>query len=195
MSNFARVILCIKIMITVEEYKQFKAFTRQDGAFIGVLMSVAFLIFVKSFTNPSMQMLYLLCMVAVPMVAALRVRNYRDKIVMKRISKRRAFGYCLSCFMYGSLVLALSVFVYFQFFDNGAFLASLNEYFAMPEMKVAMETYGLNQADMKEQLNSLSELRPVDVALSVITNTFTIGICCSLFIALLSRREPRVVNN
>lgn len=180
-------------MITVEEYKQFKAFTRQDGAFIGVLMSVIFFVFVKSFTNPSMQFVYLLGMISVPVLVAMRVRNYRDKIVMKRISKRRAFGYCLSCFMYGSLILALSVFVYFQYLDHGVFISTLREYFAMPEMKEAMKVYGLDPAIMKQQLSDLQTLRPVDVAISVISNTFTSGMFCSLVIALLSRREPRVV--
>lgn len=180
-------------MITIEEYKQFKAYTRQDGAIIGVLMSVIFFIFVKSFTNPSMQLLYFLGMISVPVVVAMRVRNYRDKIVMKRISKRRAFGYCLSCFMYGSLILALSVFVYFQYMDKGSFITTLSEYFAMPEMKEAMKIYGLDPAMMKQQLSELQELRPVDVAISVISNTFMSGMFCSLIIALLSRREPKMV--
>lgn len=180
-------------MITVEEYKQFKAFTRQDGAIIGVLMSVVFIVFVKSFVNPSMQFLYLLGMISVPVVIAMRVRNYRDKVVMKRISLRRAFGYCLSCFMYGSLILALSVFVYFQYIDHGSFLATLHSYMAQPEMTAAMNVYGLDAAEVKGQLAQLSEVRPVDVAISVISNTFTVGMFCSLIIALLSRREPRVV--
>lgn len=179
-------------MITVEEYKQFKAFSRQDGAIIGVLMSVVFYVFVRSFTNPSMQLLYILGMISVPVVIAMRLRNYRDKILMKRISKRRAFGYCLSCFMYGSLILALTVFVYFQYVDHGAFLASMHSYMAQPEMKDAMNVSGIDAAEVKNMLGELANYRPVDVAISVISNTFAMGMFCSLIIALLSRREPRV---
>lgn len=182
-------------MITPEEYNQFKAFTRQDGALTGVLMSVVFFVFIASFTRPALQLLYILGMISVPILIAMRVRNYRDKIVMARISKRRAFGYSLSCFMYGSLILALTVFAYFQFFDHGSFINTLQTYFAMPEMEQALKMYGMSPAVLKEELNAMQELRAIDVALSMITNTFTIGIFCSLIIALFSRREPRTNKN
>ena len=93
-------------MITVEEYKQLKAFARLDGAVLGVIMSVTFFAFVACLTNAAWQMAYVIGLVAVPVFVAYRVRIYRDKIVRKRVSFRRAAAYSMHCFGYSSLILS-----------------------------------------------------------------------------------------
>ena len=76
-------------MITIEEYKQLKAFARLDGAVLGMIMCGTFFAFMASLTNTAWQMAYMIGIVAVPVFVAYRVRNYRDKIVRKRVSFRR----------------------------------------------------------------------------------------------------------
>lgn len=181
-------------MITPEEYKQFKAFTRQDGALVGAVMALCFLLLRGSLSDPSLQFAYIMGMLSVPVLIALRVRNYRDKVVRGRISKMRIFGFCISCFMYASLILGMVVFVYFKYFDQGTFVGALKTYISMPEMQKAIVAYGVTAAEIKNELDAMAALRPVDVALSMITNTFTVGLFCSAFITLFSRREARVKN-
>ncbi|MDY4539611.1 MAG: DUF4199 domain-containing protein [Prevotella sp.] len=180
-------------MITREEYKQLKAFARIDGAILGVIMMATFMAFVHSFTDAFWQIAYIIGIIVVPVFVALRVRNYRDKIVEKRVSFRRAAGYSMFCFGYASLVFSLSVLVYLQYFDNGTLLMGLQEYFRTPEMAQAMKAYGVDAATMKQEVDALSSLRPVDVAFTMISNTLMSGLFCSLFIAVISRREPRRV--
>ncbi len=178
-------------MITKEEYIQLKAFARIDGLVLGGIMMATFLTFVRSLTDAGWQIAYIIGLVFVPVFVAMRVRNYRDRIVEKRVSFRRAAAYSMFCFGYASLVFSLAVLLYLQFFDNGGLLAGLQEYFRSPEMAEAMRNYGVSAANMKAELDAVSVLRPVDVAFSMISNTLITGLVCSLVIAMLSRREPR----
>ena len=94
-------------MITIEEYKQLKSFARLDGAILGGIMSGTFFAFIASLSNMSWQLAYVLGIIAVPVFVAMRVRNYRDNIVRKRVSFRRAAAYSMHCFGYSSLILAI----------------------------------------------------------------------------------------
>ena len=182
-------------MITVEEYKQLKAFARIDGAILGGIMCGTFFAFIASLSNMAWQLVYLLGIIAVPVFVAMRVRNYRDNIVRKRVSFRRAAAYSMHCFGYSSLILAIVMYVYFQYFDHGMMLTSLRNYFAMPEMQEAMKIYGVDKSIFDDQLTVMSSLRPIDVAFSMISNTLFAGLGCSLLVAVISRRTPKAVNN
>lgn len=182
-------------MITVEEYKQLKAFARIDGAILGGIMCGTFFAFIASLSNMAWQLVYLLGIIAVPVFVAMRVRNYRDNIVRKRVSFRRAAAYSMHCFGYSSLILAIVMYIYFQYFDHGMMLTSLRNYFAMPEMQEAMKIYGVDKSIFDDQLTVMSSLRPIDVAFSMISNTLFAGLGCSLLVAVISRRTPRAVNN
>ena len=182
-------------MITVEEYKQLKAFARIDGAILGGIMCGTFFAFIASLSNMAWQLVYLLGIIAVPVFVAMRVRNYRDNIVRKRVSFRRAAAYSMHCFGYSSLILAIVMYVYFQYFDHGMMLTSLRNYFAMPEMQEAMKIYGVDKSVFDDQLTVMSSLRPIDVAFSMISNTLFAGLGCSLLVAVVSRRTPKAVNN
>lgn len=184
-----------KKMITTSEYQQLKAFARVDGAVLGLIMSATFYMFVSSLSNPAWQLAYILGIVAAPLFVALRVRNYRDKIVQKRVSFRRAVAYSMLCFGYASLIVALVVYVYFQFFDHGMMVENMKGYFAAPEMQQAMKIYGIERSVLNEQISAMSNLRPIDAAFSMISNTLIAGMGCSLFIAVFSKRNPRVKVN
>ena len=180
-------------MITREQYIQLKAFARVDGLILGGIMMATFLAFVRSLIDAGWQIAYIAGLVFVPIFVALRVRNYRDRIIEGRVSFRRALAYSMLCFGYASLVFSLAVMLYLQYFDKGSLLAGLQEYFRSPEMAEAMKNYGVNASSMKAELDAVSMLRPVDVAFSMISNTLITGLVCSVIIALLSRREPKKV--
>ena len=182
-------------MITVEEYKQLKAFARIDGAILGGIMCGTFFAFIASLSNMAWQLVYLLGIIAVPVFVAMRVRNYRDNIVRKRVSFRRAAAYSMHCFGYSSLILAIVMYIYFQYFDHGMMLANMKSYFASPEMQEAMKIYGVDKSIFDDQLTVMSSLRPIDVAFSMISNTLFAGLGCSLLVAVVSRRTPKAVNN
>lgn len=177
--------------MTATEYKQFKAFARVDGAVLGVIISVTYMFFVLMMTNLQYQWLYLIGLVSVPVFVSKRVQNYRDNIVQKRVSFNRALAYSASCFGYAALVVAIVTLVYLQFFDHGMFVQNLLKLFSMPEMKQTMVLSGMNPADLEHELGLLSELRPIDFAVNMITNVFFSGLILSIIIAMFCRRMPK----
>lgn len=179
--------------MTIQEYNQLKAFARQDGALLGVVMAVTFGFFIASVAHPEFQMGYIIGMLAVPVVAAMRLRNYRDKVVEGKVSFMRRFGFLMSCFLYASLVIAIVAFVYFQFMDGGFFLSHLKEYFNMPEMSAVIKGYGMDEKMLREQIEGLESLRPIDVSMSLIANTIFMGGLVSMVISMFCRREARRV--
>lgn len=183
----------IKKMITVEEYKQLKAYARLDGAVLGMIMCGTFFAFLANLTNTAWQIAYMIGFVAVPVFVAYRVRNYRDNIVQKRVSFRRAAAYSMHCFGYSSLIFAIVMYIYFQFFDHGTMLANLRSYIEAPEMQEAMKIYGVDKSLFDDQFAVMSSLRPIDVAFSMISNTLLAGLGCSLLVAVISRRTPRAM--
>lgn len=182
-------------MITVLEYKQLKAFARLDGAILGGIMCATFFAFIASLKGTAWQLAYMLGVLSVPVFVAMRVRNYRDNILQKRVSFRRAAGYSMHCFGYSSLILAIVMYVYFQFFDQGTMLANMRSFFESPEMQQAMKLYGVEKSLLDAQLGVMSSLRPIDFAFSMISNTLFGGLGCSLLIAVISKRNPRVLKN
>ena len=99
----------------------------------------------------------------------------------------------MHCFGYASLVLAIVMYVYFQYFDHGMMLASMKEYFSAPEVQKAMKAYNVEKSVFDDMLATISAQRPIDVAFSMISNTLFTGLGCSILIAVISRRSPRAV--
>lgn len=174
-------------MISQTELKQLSAFVRYDGFLLGVLMSVTFIMIVSSLVMPGLQLLAMACIVATPIFIGRRIGNYRDNILGRRVSFRRALYYALQCFLYGGLILAMVAFLYMKYVDDGMFLTSLSEALHQPEMQPVIDSYGLNATEVEEML---SVQRPIDIAFSLITNVLFTGFFASIFIAMFVRREP-----
>ena len=64
--------------MTPEEYKQLKAFARQDGALLSLLWIGAMICYIQGLNSPILGMLAMLLIVASPFYAANRLRKFRD---------------------------------------------------------------------------------------------------------------------
>lgn len=174
-------------MIDKEELEQMKAYVRYDGFFVGLLMSATFVFLVTSIRMPGLQLMALAGLVLTPFYVGHKIRRYRDSIVMKKVSFRRAWAYAIQCFLYGGLVLAVVGYVYMRFVDGGAFFSSLNASISSPEMQPLLDAYGLTASELQE---AFGQQRPIDVAFSLISNVIFLGFFASLAIAASLRREP-----
>ena len=95
--------------------------------------------------------------------------------------------YLFGVFFYASILLALVQYVYFAYLDQGYLLSSFQDALSSPEAKQAFAQYGLAEA-LSENMQMLSELRPIDFALNVLTMNITVGIILGLPVAALMRR-------
>ena len=86
------------------------------------------------------------------------------------------------------MLLAVAQYIYFAYIDQGYLLSMFSQALTAPEVKQALQQAGLQQA-MKESLEQLGQLRPIDYALNVLTVNIVIGIVMGLPIAVLMQRK------
>ena len=173
--------------MTPSEYIQLKAFARIDGALVALLWTASFVCYLVGLKNPLFGMVALLLLVATPFWVARRLRRFRDVDLHGVISLLRGWAFYILVFFYAGVLLALVQYVYFAYLDQGYLLSSFQDALSSPEAKQAFAQYGLAEA-LSENMQMLSELRPIDFALNVLTMNITVGIILGLPVAALMRR-------
>ena len=168
--------------MTPEEYKQLKAFARQDGALLSLLWIGALVCYIQGITNPLMGMAALLLVVVSPFYAANRLRHYRDEIREGIISFMRAYGYTVLTYFYAGLLLAVAIWVYFSFIDDGYLMGKLTEAVQSEQGRQMLKLYGMTE-QMKQGLEQMSEMRPIDHALNMLTINIMAGFLLGLPVA------------
>ena len=177
--------------MTPEEYKQLKAFARQDGALLSLLWIGALVCYVQGITNPLLGLVSLILIVASPFYAASRLRHFRDEAREGTISYLRAYGYTVMTYFYAGLLLAVAVFVYFNFMDNGYLLGQISKMMNTEESQQMIKMYGLTTEQMKQGLAELASLRPIDYALNMLTINISLGFLLGLPIAAVMQRVKK----
>ncbi len=178
-------------IMTPEEYKQLKAFARQDGALLSLLWIGALVCYIQGITNPLMGMIALLLVVVSPFYAANRLRHFRDEIREGIISFMRAYGYTVLTYFYAGLLLAVAIWVYFSFIDDGYLMGKLTEVMQSEQGRQMLKLYGMTE-QMKQGLEQMSEMRPIDHALNMLTINISAGILLGLPVAALLQRKVEV---
>ena len=177
-------------IMTPEEYKQLKAFARQDGALLSLLWIGALACYIQGLSSPILGMIAMLLIVASPFYAANRLRKFRDEAREGIISFMRAYGYTILTYFYGGLLLAVAIFAYFQFMDNGYLLGMLTDALNTEEGQQVVKAYGMAD-DISQSLAELAKMRPIDYAINMLTVIITTGFILGLPTAALMKREVR----
>lgn len=162
---------------------QVNAFAQHEGFFMALLWSSSFAL---SVFVPQSSLGGLLAL-ATPFVAAWRLRKFRDNVTDGVISTRRGTVFLIYTFFYASILFALAQWAYFSYLDNGRFITLLNDAVAL--VKPQLVSNGMNEADIKEALSAFDDTSPIEIAITFLTQNFTIGLFLSLPIALLCRRQ------
>ncbi len=178
-------------MATREEYEQVTAFARIDGALLGVIWIVSFACFIGEFKSPLLGTLGLAIGAFSIVFAALRLRRFRNRILDGAISFRRAFGYSIFTYFYAALIMAAGQFVYFQFIDQGYLIGQYTETMSTPEFGSLLKLYGISKSDVDAALETMSSLRPIDIALQFFTTNIIIGLIVSLPVAAMFKSNRK----
>ena len=179
--------------MTPEEYKQLKAFARQDGALLSLLWIGAMACYIQGLSSPTLGMIAMLLIVASPFYAANRLRKFRDGAREGIISFMRAYGYTILTYFYGGLLLAVAVFIYFDFMDNGYLLGKLTEMLNTEEGRQMMKVYGMAD-EINQSMEELAKMRPIDYAVNMLTIIISTGFILGLPTAALMKREVTIEN-
>ena len=168
-------------MITAEDMNQLRAYARIDGAQTGLIWIVSFGLFIGGLETPLMGTLSLMAGVASLIYAAMRLKRYRDEALDGIMSFRRGFAYSALTYFYASWIMAFG-----QFIDNGYMLSHYTMIVTDGEFSDMMkQLYGISKEDMKLAMDTVSSLRPIEIAFQFLTSNILLGLFVSLPVAAL----------
>jgi hypothetical protein len=170
------------------EFYQLKAFAKQDGALLALLWLAALYCYIQGLTNPLLGLVALVLIVISPFYAASRLRHFRDYGREGSISFGRGYVYMVLTFFYAGLLMAAVLYAYFAFIDKGYLAGKFTEMMNSTEGQQALQAYGMAD-QMKEALREMSELRPIDYALNMLTFNIMTGMLLGLPIAAFMQRQ------
>ena len=117
--------------------------------------------------------------------------KFRDDIRDGEISGRRSMLYYVLMFFYASLLFALAQYIYFAFIDGGFLMRTYTSLLSSPEMKQAMQVYGMTSDQLTEGLKEFADASPIMTALNIMTMNITVGLILSLPVSLITRRANK----
>ena len=174
-----------------EEYIQLKAFARQDGALMSLLWIGAFACYILGLSNPMLGLTAMVLITSTPFFAAMRLRHFRDYAREGVISFMRGYAFTVLTFFYAGLLLSAALFVYFNFIDKGFLVGQFTQLLTSEQGQQVVEMYGM-AAEVDRGLRTLSEMRPIDFALNMLSVNIMMGFLLGLPIAALMQRVKSV---
>lgn len=161
----------------------------KDGLRLSVILIAAFFCMIGSFQYPLLGLLSMAQLFYAPFFVGKCVGIFRDKELDGIISFKKKFLYAFLTFMYSIIVLTFAQFIYFQFFDNGAFINQYAEIFNNPDYKEMFKELNITADVRKQFIEVLTSLRPIDLALQFMTTNLVIGSILSLIVAMFVRNK------
>ena len=181
-------------MMTPAEYIQLKAFARQDGALLALLWVVTFLLYIIGVSNQLLGLAAIMLMCYTPFFVGERLGKFRDYGREGVISFRRGYAYTVLVFFYGGVLFAVAQYLYFAFMDNGFLLSQFSKLIMSDEGQQLLEQYGMKEM-ANESLQEMSNIRPIDSALNMLTINISLGFILGLPISLVKQRTSPKANN
>lgn len=167
-----------------------RAFARYDGLRLFLLWLGSFILYVAGFKTPILGMLAMILALMTPFRSSRKLRYYRDEVLGGVISFRRAWAYVVLQFFYASLLFAFAQFVYFSYIDKGYFMEQIAQMFSEPSTMQALQQMGMGQG-LTQAVADLSQMRPIDLVLNIMTSNLLVGLVIGLPIGLMAHRSGK----
>ena len=176
--------------MTPVEYSQLNAFARFDGVRLAVVWTISFACYVASFTWSAMSLLALLPVLATPLLMGRMATRYVSVALDGKASLGRRYLYCMMLFFYAALLFAFIQWLYFAYIDQGTMLQWIEQTATTPEGQEALRAYGLDK-DLGTTMDLLHSMRPIDLALNILSTNLLLGLVVSLLATLFVRPTPQ----
>ena len=157
-------------------------------ALLSLLLITSSALYIIGLTSPSYGLAALVLIIATPFFVGSRLRHFRDDSLQGTISFLRGWAYTILMFFYGGLLLALALWAYLTYMDQGYLLKSLQTAIAVPETAEAVRQMGV-AGQIEQSLAMMSQMRPIDMALNMLTTSIMTGIVLGLPIAAILRKR------
>lgn len=175
------------------EYIQLKAFARYDGLALAALWVASFACYIIGLSSPLWTLVGIVLAVVSPFFVARRLRQFRDVAREGIISFARGWAFVVFVFFYASLLFALAQYAYFAFLDQGYLAAAINSLFENEQTRLLMDQNGMGDM-LRESMSEFQRMRPIDIALNMLTSNIMVGMLLGLPIAAVMKRTTDPAN-
>ena len=179
-------------------FKQTNAYAMQYGALLGLCGMASLACMVLSFKYPVMSWLSNIFTLGSPFLAGYLTIIFRRNVMIPELgfSFGRGFGYTFLMGIYATLWVALAVFVYLAYIDNGFLFDSYEKMMLQPEVVSALResgTWDMIQKDfgsVTKLVNTFRAISPAQYAGSIIYLSILVAPFISAIVALVCRKAP-----
>ena len=157
---------------------------------LSLLWIGSFACYIKGLSSPTLAFAALLLMTLSPFFAASRLRHFRDYAREGFITFKRGYAYTVMSFFYAGLLMAMAIYVYFEFMDHGYLLGMYSSVMDSEEGKRVLEMSGMKE-QMAQGLQDLYNMRPIDYAVNMLTAIIMTGLVLALPIAAMLQKRVK----
>ena len=168
------------------EYIQLRAFARLDGAYLAILWVISFACIIVGLKAPFMGSIGTTLAILSPFFIYRRIQSFRDHIREGILSYWNGYVYSMSMFFYASLLLAVVQYIYFAFFDGGAFFNV-----SLEQARQILSAGQYPESEVKAAIDEYRSMRPIDWALYFMSMNIILGGLASIFIALFTKKKTK----
>ncbi len=175
-------------MISSSEYIQLKAFARQDGALLALLWVFTSTLYIIGMTHQLLGMAATMLIFYTPFFVGGRLRKFRDYGREGMISFGRGYTYTVFVFFYAGVLFAMVTYLYLAYMDQGFLMSQMSKVLSSDAAQQTLKQYGMTEM-MNESMSQMTQVRPIDYALNMLTVNIVLGFILGVPISLLLQRS------
>ena len=178
-------------------FRQTNGFAMQYGVLLGFCGLAGLACFVGSFNSPFLSFFHLLFTLGSPVLAGYFTIKFRNAVMQPELGFTfgRGFGFTFLMGMYATLWIAVGLFVYLAYFDNGYIFDAYEKMLTQPEYVAQLRASGTwdviqSMGGITKLVNNMRAISAGNYATGVIYMSLMVAPIISGFIALISRKAP-----
>lgn len=191
-------------MLQPGTFRQTNAYAMQLGAYFGIYWCIGFLCLTASFGNPILHFIYTIILISTPFVGIALARYFEKQVRQDGIvTFGRAWLFCFLLYFYAGVILCIVTYIYFKFFDHGAFFDNYIAFLNLPENKKILDApefkHQIEQILTATGYSSIEEvfrsITPVIFASNILDiNTF-LAVIMAIPTAIFSKTNKKFLTN
>lgn len=171
-----------------ETFQQIKSVSPKLGTLIGIMWLLSFIGIANAGSHPLYSMFGFGLGIGSLFAAVVFGYQFRWKICKGELPFAGQWFFVISMFFYACIFMAMGMFIYMRFFDEGKFAQNYTDLMEIPEQKIAMESMLAGTGVTIEDLvSTISNLKPINFALQVTQTNLLTSFMISPIITLFAR--------
>lgn len=155
------------------------------GLVIGLFYIIRFICIPLSASYPGLSIIYAAMFISAPFIYGYITINFREKFLGGTMSFSQGFRFLFTMIVCGTLIEAMTQFIYFRFIDHGMLGKWYLENISQFEEQFGKDIY-LDQ--MRNYVEAIYSIPAIDITISMLVNNIMWTIVISAIIAAILRK-------